>query len=31
MSKQTIELLDRIDAIAEQQEHTFIDADDVEL
>ena len=29
MTKQTIDLLDRINQIAESQEHTFIDADDL--
>ncbi len=29
MTKQTLDLLDRINAIAEAQEHTFIDAEDL--
>lgn len=29
MNKQTLDLLDRINQIAESQEHTFIDAEDL--
>ena len=29
MNKQTLDLLDKINAIAEAQEHTFIDAEDL--